>query len=94
MTVSSKLFGINKEAKQFTAEASDISRHFYRVYPDAADAGFEMVSDKTGNTSVWVANRDKYDAEGDLVFTEFVPTPATLRKIPALRGWIALVYND
>ena len=94
MTVSSMLFGINKEAKQFSADASDISRHFYRVYPDAADAGFEMVSDKTGNTSFWVANRDEYDREYELVFTEFVPTAETLRKIPALRGWIARVYND
>jgi len=81
--------------KTFSQEISTLNRSeiYSRIYQDAADLGFTMVSDKTGIESVWYLNRTK-EHDGDLEFWEFNPTPETLKKIPALRGHKVIIFND
>ena len=77
------------------AEASDLGRNWFdRIYQDAVDAGFTLVSRRTGAETVWYLNHDRKDQDGDTVSWVFFPTNETLRKQPHLKTWTVEVFND
>ena len=62
----------------YIAEASDFGRDFPlgRVYDDAADLGFTLVSER-GET-VYAQDGEERDREGDLLYEEYAPVSGPL----------------
>jgi hypothetical protein len=71
----------------FVIEASDLGR-LDRVYRDACDVGFTIVSARTGREVVFAEESPFRDGEGELLYTEFVSVT------PGHRGIKARVFND
>jgi hypothetical protein len=63
--LSTREFSYSAKTKCFVAEASDFGskRYFGRVYDDACDEGFVLVSAKTGDSVVLAL--DSVDQDGD-----------------------------
>jgi len=74
----------------FSAEASDFGRNFKldRVYNDACDEGFSIVSTKTGKVAVFALYNHEEDGEGDLVSWIFRCVT------PGLTHLKAVIFND
>jgi hypothetical protein len=74
----------------FIAEASDLGRVFNlgRVYDDACDEGFSIVSVKTGCAAVFMLYNHEEDGEGDLVKWIFKCVT------PGLTHLKAVIFND
>lgn len=73
----------------FSAEASDLrDLKLGRVYDDACDMGFTIISEKTGNGVVFVQTEDTLDSEGDLLAINFVSVT------PGLTHLKAVIFND
>lgn len=94
------IFAIDKTNKKFIAEASTLQannaykRAFYRVYNDSYDMGFNIISQKSDRVATFAVFEMEHDQEGDVLFWSLAPTRATLKKIPELKGWTAVVFND
>jgi hypothetical protein len=86
--ISSSRFSFS--GNTFSAEASDFGRAFKldRVYDDACDEGFSIVSAKTGNIAVFALYNHEKDAEGDLVKWIFKCVT------PGLTHLKAVIFND
>lgn len=67
---------------------------FGRVYPDACDEGFGLVSHRTGHTMYFAVDRVERDREGDIVAWHLVPTAQSKRAHPRAAGLKVTVYND
>lgn len=83
--------------KMFVAEASTLQfdpEKMDRIYPDACDEGFHLVSEKTGKVLLFVYEQAEKDAEGDVQAFVFVPDPYAVRKNPALAGVTLHILND
>jgi hypothetical protein len=78
------------EGNTFSAEASDFGRNISlgRVYDDACDEGFSIVSAKTGKIAVFALYNHEEDAEGDLVSWIFRCVT------PGLTHLKAVIFND
>ena len=87
--ISTDMFHYHKKHKSFTAELSDL-RDFRvgRVYDDACDEGFTMVSQWTGQEVVFALERRKTDREGDVQFWEYISVT------PKFRGFTVTIFND
>jgi len=74
----------------FSAEASDFGRSFKldRVYNDACDEGFSIVSAKTGKVAVFALYNHEEDSEGDLISWIF------RCMTPGLTHLKAVIFND
>ena len=74
----------------FIALASDFGRgvHLGRVYDDACDEGFTIISEKTGEGAVFAFHKDEEDVEGDLVSCVFKCVT------PGLTHLKAVIFND
>lgn len=74
----------------FVAEASDFGRNLDlgRVYDDACDEGFSIVSAKTGKIAVFALYNHEEDNEGDLVSWIFRCVT------PGLTHLKAVIFND
>jgi hypothetical protein len=74
----------------FISELSDLgpSARFERVYDDACDIGFSIVSEKTGNHAVFALNRYETDGENDLIAIHFSCVT------PGLKNLKAVLFND
>lgn len=100
MTISTDQFTVSKPNKTLITEISSINeKHtFIRLYPDACDIGFELISHVTGRSSKWYEDHYVYQDEGtedqELAATVFLPTEDTLRKEPQLLGWSVHILND
>lgn len=92
-TVKSSMFSYNAQTKTFVGEMSNV-RSFHRVYADACDQGFIMVSATTGKECEFVVDDMSYDAEGDLLYYILKPTSASLSKLPQMRGFRVKLFND
>ena len=59
--------------RRFVAEASDLGPDFRlgRVFDDACDEGFTLVSHRTGKDVVFAHHEDKVDLDGDLAVSIF-----------------------
>jgi len=74
-SVSTKMFHWHAEDKVFTQEISSLGKAdlFSRLYSDACDVGFELVSHKTGKKVVmYFSSRETND--GDILSWCFKPT--------------------
>ncbi|CAB4143103.1 hypothetical protein UFOVP435_61 [uncultured Caudovirales phage] len=96
-TYSSSQFSIDYESCTATAEASDLGAvstpPFSRIYDDACDAGFIMVSDKTGFVSVFELSWVEKDAD-DILAWHFAPSMQSVKVQPALSRWKVTIFND
>lgn len=70
--VSTRQLRWDREARTFTADASDLNG-FGRVWNDSADTGFTLVSHMTGQEAVVVMTDEKIDREGDILWWDFAP---------------------
>jgi hypothetical protein len=85
--ISSSKFHFKKNT--FTAEASELrDLKLGRVYDDACDMGFTIVSEKTGKGVVFVQTEDTVDREGDLLSINFVSVT------PGLTNLKVVIFND
>jgi hypothetical protein len=72
-SISTERFLYLDTEKVFAAEASDLGSDFElgRVYDDAADVGFTLVSQRTGDRLVFVLYQQHRDGEGELLYDEY-----------------------
>jgi hypothetical protein len=86
--ISSTYFTYAPETKTFATEASDLPRGFdiNRVYDDAIDEGFTIVSKRTGKEVVFRKERLVKDTEGDIQAWEFSSV--------TILGFKAMIFND
>jgi hypothetical protein len=87
------------DSKKWIGDASSLSLGgaavlFSRIYDDAADVGFVMVSERTGAEAIFALASEDRDAEGELVSYTLKPIPETLRLFPQLEGHEIVVLND
>lgn len=79
---------------EYTTEASDLGRcPFGRVYDDAADEGFKLLSPRTGQEIVLAVNSVKRNADNEIQWWDLRPVgalPAHLRDL----NMLVRVYND
>ena len=94
--VSSLKFRWLSNYKRFMADISDLGPDFSfdRVYNDAYDVGFVMVSHKTGAEVKFVITTHCTDREGDITHWELVPVSEAIRANPKLNGVIVTIWND
>ena len=86
--ISSVHLNYDREKKKFYGELSLLRKGLGRVYDDACDAGFTIVSKKTGKSAVFAIHREKRDKDNDLLYIEFVCVT------PGLKDLTATLYND
>lgn len=96
-TVSSRLFDWNPAKRLFVEEMSTLqaSANFdlRQIYPDACDAGFTMVSARTGREVDFVmCSTDR--SGGEVQGWRFEPTRDSIRRDPACAGLSVLIIND
>lgn len=86
----SDYFSYHADSQTFAAELSDLKGKFYvdRVYDDACDEGFTIVSARTGKKAVFALNGHEKDAEGDLLLMNYVCVT------PGLKNLRAVLFND
>lgn len=69
-------FNYDGKKKEFFAEISELSRGrkevFCRVFDDAIDEGFAIISERTGAVKVFVVNKIE-ENEGDVIAWTLVP---------------------
>lgn len=85
MILSSSQFSFKNNT--FSAFMSDIEYALRQIYPDAADTGFEMVSERTGKTVKFV---ETGRTENEFFFE---PLREEIRKNPLLAGIKVKVLN-
>lgn len=70
----SSRFIYNNETHTFITEASDLGRNFHlgRVYDDACDEGFVIISERTGSEVTFAMDGVDEDREGDIAGWRFV----------------------
>lgn len=86
---SSSRFFFNKETNTFVAEISELGRSFDlgRVYDDACDIGFTIISEKTGNPAVFALSNTN-QSEGGYDSWDFICVT------PGLKNLKAVIFND
>ena len=83
------------QGNTFIAEASDMmNRHLQRIYDDACDCGFTIVSAATGKEVVYVLTRVDIDKESEVLGWEFHPSFESERDVPECKGTQAYIIND
>lgn len=74
---------------KFIGELSQFrGTRFERVYDDACDVGFSVISVKTGKHAVFALDRYETDSENDLIAMHFVCVT------PGLKNLKAVLFND
>lgn len=87
--VSSSSFTFDKTNNLFISEFSTIGRAFKpgRVYDDAIDVGFSIISERTGNHVVFAENETVYNEDG-------VESVSFVCVTPGFKHLKAVIYND
>jgi len=94
-TFSTLHFFYNKDTKTFSSEASTLQDGFLgRLYSDACDEGFYMLSEKTGNIATFFLSYENKDKEGFVTSWVFYAPRESLIKNPGLEGVKVVVFND
>ncbi len=91
---STKLFHWDKETRTLTAEASDLERFeqiFDRIWDDAADEGFTLVSHHTGRQVTFVITVTEYTPDRDIAGWWLKPVRIGARDVQDIR---VHVIND
>lgn len=88
---SSKQFTWNVETGHFVACASDLSRTDFwsRIYDDACDVGFAIVSERTGKSVVFYLAEQEHNGD-EITNWNFLP----LNNEVCPEGVMAVVFND
>lgn len=90
---SSRQFTYDAATKTFSAEDSSLGHHaFGQLWNDAADSGFGIKSQNTGNVVLFTQDQTHRDRDDDIThwsFTVFNP-----KNDPALHGLKAVIFND
>ena len=92
-TISSESFDYDKREKSFYKDASELKGFPFcgRLYDDAADAGFVLVSHKTGRSQAYYLHEEYQTENGEYTHWEFRPA----RPIrPGAEGTKIVVFND
>lgn len=91
---STKRFSYNPYTRVFSAEASDFQRDLDgRIYVDAADQGFWLMSETTGVEKPFVRNKTHIDRDGDVSHWEYIEIePRTGQRV--MSGLRVHVFND
>ena len=81
----------DKGTQVFVADAStlQVSTPYTKIYNDACDLGFILMSAKTGNERVVVLEDIEKDVEGDIQAWEFRSVPVGDEK-----SFTVLIFND
>ncbi len=74
---------------EWVGEMSDLGGPLCRVFDDACDEGFTLVSERTGKAVTMVADGEKRDGEGELMWIDFAAAGQD-RKI----GIAVRLFND
>lgn len=94
--ISTNRFRYDPVENVFTAEASDLGPSFRlgRIYDDACDQGFTLVSALTGREVVFAHELTRWDdADEDILYDEFAPAPG--QDIGQLSAAARVrIYND
>jgi hypothetical protein len=85
--ISTDRLTYHRDSNLLVAWDSDLPRPA-RVYDDAADAGYTLVSHRTGRQVVYVEHAYERK-DGDLLYWDLIPVEPSDRHLPTLR-----VYND
>jgi hypothetical protein len=96
---SSDLFTVYKDRQELATYRSDLEANtdggiFAQVYDDACDEGFVIVSAKSGKEAVFAHEDSIVDGEGEILADVYIPTRDTVRRLPHLKGWKAVLLND
>lgn len=91
--VSTRQFTVSAKEKWMASEISCLG-DFEQIYPDSADAGLTIVSEKSGAETKWVIASENKAGCGEVVNWVLLPTTETVRHLPRLAGWYVVVYND
>ena len=94
--ISSKYFTYSAIHREFVIEASDLPRLLDpvgRIYNDACDAGFIMVSERTGKEVIFTVSPCSTDREGDVTAWHFTAYPEFNKGIID-EPIIATILND
>jgi hypothetical protein len=86
-SVSTALLTYTKTDNVMAAEASDLPEPG-RVWDDAVDVGYTVVSHHTGHAVVY-AGHQVCDRDGDIVYWDYLPASRFDEGLPTLR-----VFND
>ena len=95
--VSSRMFTVMPSDRNvLVAEASDLGPDFKlgRVYDDACDVGFTVVSARTGLEAVFTGGVEHRDSEGELLWEEFEITPESARSLGCSPDFRIQLFND
>lgn len=97
MLYESNKFTHSLQSKTLASEASTLtmggrSPLFSKFYASEIPA-FTIISNQTNVTSDWILKNTEI-VDGELLKWTLVPTEETCRRIPALRGYKAIVFND
>lgn len=91
----SSQFEYDHDTNTFTAWASELGSYtFKRLYGDACDYGFDIVSCKTGAVSTFYVTEEDRDDDNDVTAWRMKPTAETIRKHPLLKDASVIVFND
>ena len=90
--ISSERFNYFGDLKSFVAEHSDLNGYDIRqsLYDDACDVGFEIISEKTGESRIFLFTNQNNDNEGDVISWTFT----MLNKDGSKSNVIAEIFND
>jgi hypothetical protein len=93
--ISSSQFNYHPGENLLTAEASDLrDLRQGRVYDDACDVGFTVVSARTGAARIFVMAREEFDREGDLLYVDFEMIPESKTGDAVADALRVRLYND
>jgi hypothetical protein len=92
-------FEYNPKTRTLVQEISTLSQGgskqvFSRVYDDACDEGFKIVSKVTAHAVVYVVDGHDTNADNEIQGWRLVPTQDSVRRVPACKGTHVLVIND
>lgn len=101
--ISSQMFTISRAADRtdptcwFTTKLSTLNSSGFnplkRVWSNAVDRGFVMVSERTGREAIFTLIETVRDAEGNVVKYIFAPVFSTVHRNSGLSNCVANVYN-
>jgi hypothetical protein len=92
--ISSSQFNYHPGENLLTADASDLGTIGGRVYDDACDVGFTVVSARTGAARIFVMAREAFDREGDLLYVDFEMIPESKTGDAVADALRVRLYND
>ncbi len=89
-TISSSSFFYDKSTKTFSADASELKQFLSQLYDDACDAGFVMLSSRTGTRQPYYLDRE-IKQDNEVMGWELLPA---LPYKTGAEGTKVVVFND